>query len=238
MGCTVFGTSRTAAKLERARSLGLDVAIDTSEQDFVVVVRQQTSGTGVQVVPTCWELRFSRVISRHLPPRDDSSWSGRWADQGKLDLGLLLSKRLTVVGTTLPRPAARGEDRGHSPVRRQVVPWLERGVVAPLSIPSSRGKTYETATPGWRRTSRSARSFSGSEAHAAAGGAFALESRRAFGARTVGRGGAPGDRSAFGRNLAILDLQNQVVGHDEPAVVRDDDQGCLIGYAAFVRRIL
>ena len=50
MGCTVFGTSRTADKLERARSLGLDVPIDTSEHDFVAVVRQLTAGAGVQVV--------------------------------------------------------------------------------------------------------------------------------------------------------------------------------------------
>src|SRR6185312_13065400 len=34
MGCTVFGTSRTAAKLEQTRLLGMDHGIDTSREDF------------------------------------------------------------------------------------------------------------------------------------------------------------------------------------------------------------
>ncbi|HEX9893566.1 MAG TPA: NAD(P)H-quinone oxidoreductase [Gemmatimonadales bacterium] len=34
LGASVAGTSRTAAKLERARSLGLDIGIDTSHQNF------------------------------------------------------------------------------------------------------------------------------------------------------------------------------------------------------------
>src|SRR5271157_5334006 len=94
-------------------------------------------------------------------------------------------------------------------------------------MPSSRGKRYGTAMPGWRRTSPSARSFSGFEAHAASRGVFAVESRRALGFRTVGRGGAAGDRSALKCNLAVLDLQNQVVRSDVAAVVSDDDQGRL-----------
>ena len=47
MGCNVFGTSRTAAKLERAKALGLDHAIDTSREDFAAYVRSQTGGAGV-----------------------------------------------------------------------------------------------------------------------------------------------------------------------------------------------
>src|SRR5262249_12593293 len=50
MGCTVFGTSRTAAKLERLKALGLDCGIDTSRDDFAAVVRSQTGGAGVEVV--------------------------------------------------------------------------------------------------------------------------------------------------------------------------------------------
>ena len=50
MGCTVFGTSRTAAKLEQARPLGLDVGIETAKDDFAEVVRRHTGGVGVQVV--------------------------------------------------------------------------------------------------------------------------------------------------------------------------------------------
>ena len=50
MGCTVFGTSRTSEKLRQALSLGVDVAIETSRDEFAEVVRRETSGGGVQVV--------------------------------------------------------------------------------------------------------------------------------------------------------------------------------------------
>src|SRR5438034_753678 len=41
-GASVFGTSRTPEKLERARHLGLDVAL--SNQDFAAAVNRLTSG--------------------------------------------------------------------------------------------------------------------------------------------------------------------------------------------------
>src|SRR3954447_8641361 len=50
MGCTVFGTSRTASKLERAAEYGLDVAIDASREEFAEVVRDRTGGAGVDAV--------------------------------------------------------------------------------------------------------------------------------------------------------------------------------------------
>ena len=46
MGCTVFGTSRTATKLERAKDMGLDHAIDTSREDFATAIRSCTGGAG------------------------------------------------------------------------------------------------------------------------------------------------------------------------------------------------
>ena len=73
MGCTVFGTSCTADKLDAARPLGLDVPIDTSEHDFIAIVRQHTGGAGVQVVLDLLARPFWRAISRLLPRVDDSS---------------------------------------------------------------------------------------------------------------------------------------------------------------------
>ena len=49
-GATVFGTSRSAWKLERAVELGLDLGIDTSTEDFGDVVRRETEGEGVHAV--------------------------------------------------------------------------------------------------------------------------------------------------------------------------------------------
>jgi NADPH:quinone reductase len=133
MGCTVFGTSRTAEKLERARSLGLDVAIDTSEHDFVNVVLQQTSGAGVQVV---LDLLGAGVLASNLKAL---AAQGRLVLVGLLggreapmDLGLLLSKRLTLVATTLRGRPLEEKIAATRLFARQVIPWLRRGVVRPV----------------------------------------------------------------------------------------------------------
>ena len=47
-GATVFGTSRTPSKLERAKPLGLDVGLST--EHFADEVQQLTNGEGVQIV--------------------------------------------------------------------------------------------------------------------------------------------------------------------------------------------
>lgn len=46
-GATVLGTSRSAWKLDRARDLGLDAAIDASGGAFADAVRRATGGAGV-----------------------------------------------------------------------------------------------------------------------------------------------------------------------------------------------
>ncbi len=47
-GATVIGTSRAEWKLDRATDYGLDVLINTSEQDFPEMVNQATAGQGVR----------------------------------------------------------------------------------------------------------------------------------------------------------------------------------------------
>lgn len=133
MGCTVFGTSRTPAKLDRARELGLDHGIDTSAEDFAAIVRAHTGAVGVDVVidflggpalagnlaalTTRGRLVLVGLLGGHTAP---------------LDLNVMLRKRLTIVGTTL---RARPLEEKIAATRRfadQVVPWLARGLVRPV----------------------------------------------------------------------------------------------------------
>ena len=133
MGCTVFGTSRTTVKLERAKPLGLDHAIDASREDFAAAIRSQTQGAGVAVVI---DLLGATALAGNL---DSLSSRGRLVLVGllggsnaPLDLNLMLRKRLTIVGTTL---RARPLEEKIAATRRfaeQVVPWLERGTVRPV----------------------------------------------------------------------------------------------------------
>jgi putative PIG3 family NAD(P)H quinone oxidoreductase len=133
MGCTVFGTSRTAAKLDRARDLGMDYAINTSAEDFAAVVRSGTDGTGVDVVI---DFLGGPALAGNVAAL---ATRGRLVLVGLLggssapfDLNLMLRKRLTIVGTTL---RARPIDEKLAATRRfaeQVVPWLARGLVRPV----------------------------------------------------------------------------------------------------------
>lgn len=133
MGCTTFGTSRTAAKLERAGGLGLDHGIDTSAEDFAAAVRSRTDGAGVEVVI---DFLGGPALAGNLAAL---TTRGRLVLVGLLggssapfDLNMMLRKRLTIVGTTL---RARPLEEKIAATRRfaeQVVPWLARGLVRPV----------------------------------------------------------------------------------------------------------
>ncbi len=133
IGCTVFGTSRTATKLEQARALGLDHGIDASREDFAATVRSQTEGAGVEVVI---DFLGGSALAGNLAAL---AIRGRLVLVGLLggsnapfDLNVMLRKRLTIVGTTL---RARPLEEKIAATRRfadQVVPWLARGTVHPV----------------------------------------------------------------------------------------------------------
>lgn len=132
IGCTVFGTARSADKLERARELGLDVAIDTSREEFAEAVARAAPG-GLNLVIDFLGAPALAGNLRVLAPR------GRLVEVGlmggaraSVDLGLILGKRLTVVGTVL---RARPLEEKIEVTRRfaeQVLPLLARGTVRPI----------------------------------------------------------------------------------------------------------
>lgn len=133
MGCTVFGTSRTAEKLSLAEPLGLDVGIDTSRASFAEIVRERTGGEGVHVVI---DFIGAAALAENLA---SLASRGRLIVVGLLggsstniDLGALLRKRVTMIGTTL---RARPLEEKIAVTRRFaecVIPWLDRGSVRPV----------------------------------------------------------------------------------------------------------
>ena len=133
MGCRVLGTSRTKEKLEKARALGLDVAIDASAQDFAEVVREQTRGQGVQVVIDHLGAPALAANLASLSTRGRLVLVGQLGgSSASVDLRTLMTKRITIVGTTL---RARPVEEKIALTRRfaeSVVPWLARGDVRPI----------------------------------------------------------------------------------------------------------
>lgn len=133
MGCVVFGTTRTQWKLERVQSLGVDVAIDTSREEFVEVVRTRTEGRGVDAIV---DLVGGDYLGRNL---EALAVLGRIVVVGlvagaaaPLDMRLLLSKRATMVGTVMRARSLAEKIAVVQLFEREVMPWLESGAVVPV----------------------------------------------------------------------------------------------------------
>jgi putative PIG3 family NAD(P)H quinone oxidoreductase len=132
-GARTFGTSRSAAKLERARALGLEVAIDSSREDFAEVVKRQTGGAGVDVV---FDLVGGPALAGSIQAL---SRGGRMIVVGltggrsaTIDLGAVLSKRLTLVGTVLRARSLEEKIGVTAHFAAEVLPLLEGGIIRPV----------------------------------------------------------------------------------------------------------
>lgn len=134
-GATVFGTSRTAEKLDRARGFGLDEAIAVGDDPmiFAEAVRKWTEGAGADVI---LDLVGGSYLSANL---DALAMKGRLMLVGStagasaaLDFGIVMRKRLQIIGTVL-RP--RSTEEKADATRRfaaHVLPLLQSETVRPV----------------------------------------------------------------------------------------------------------
>jgi putative PIG3 family NAD(P)H quinone oxidoreductase len=133
MGCITVATSRTAAKLERSKALGLDHGIDTSHEDFPTRARTLTGGLGVDAAI---DLLGGSALAGNLAalaPRGRLVLVGLLAGgSATLDLNLVLRKRLSIVGTTLRARPLEEKIATTQRFAHQVVPWLARAAVRPV----------------------------------------------------------------------------------------------------------
>jgi len=133
MGARVIGTSRTAAKLARAATLGLDIPVHVPDRDFVAVVREATGGAGAEAaVDLIGGSEFPRTIDA-LAERGRLVLVGLTAGAAaEVNLGTILRRRLRIEGTVLrPRTVTEKADA----VRHfgaEVVPLLADGTLRPV----------------------------------------------------------------------------------------------------------
>lgn len=133
MGVRVIGTSRTPWKLERAEALGLDVGVDASSGDWSRAVQDATGGSGVNAILDLvggaylnQNLRVLATLGRQVVV---GLTGGRTAE---IDLGAVLSKRLTLVGTALRTRSPAEKAAATAAFERDVVPLLAAGTVRPV----------------------------------------------------------------------------------------------------------
>ena len=131
-GARCVGTSRSGAKLDRARELGLDAGVNTAAGDFVEEVRRVTGGGAHAAVDLVGGSLFPRTLEA-LRPRGRLVLVGLTAGRtAEVDLGLVLRHRLRVEGTVLRSRPAEERDELVARFARAVLPLLEAGTVRPV----------------------------------------------------------------------------------------------------------
>jgi putative PIG3 family NAD(P)H quinone oxidoreductase len=136
-GATVYGTSRTADKLQRLHelNLGLDqsVAVGGQPASFVESVQKWTNGAGVDVIVDLVGGNYFTANLQALGPRGRLICVGTTAGtKSEIDLGLLLRKRATVIGTMLRGRSIEEKAEATRLFASSVLPLVSRGAIRPV----------------------------------------------------------------------------------------------------------
>jgi len=135
MGGTVLGTSRTAAKLELARKLGLDHGILLGKDDpkFAEEVRRLAGGKGVPVILDFVGAPYAVENVAALSPQGRIVVIGTLGGpKATVDLGALMRARGSIVGTVLrPRPLHE-KIQATQAFAKDVLPLIRAGKVRPV----------------------------------------------------------------------------------------------------------
>ena len=133
LGARVFATAGTADKARACERFGAVRGIDYRTEDFVEVVKQQTGGKGVDVI---LDLVGGSYLARNM---EAAAVEGRivvisllGGAKTEINLSTILSKRLTLTGSTLRARTVAQKALVADAVRRNVWPLLAAGRVRPI----------------------------------------------------------------------------------------------------------
>jgi NADPH2:quinone reductase len=133
VGAKVVGTARTSDKLERAKKLGLDVAIDASRGDWAGQVASALGGERVQALLDLVGGDYLEGNLRVTAPRGRVVVVGLTAGAtSPFNMGTLLRKRLTIIGTVLrARPLEEKIELARA-FSARMVPLFDSGRLRPV----------------------------------------------------------------------------------------------------------
>lgn len=132
-GAVTIGTSRSPEKLRRAGELGLDVAIDTSKEELPAALENATYGSGVHAVVDLVGGKIFEESLRGLAQGGRVVVVGTVAgSRVELDLGLLLQRRIRIVGTVLRTRPLEEKIALAREFSSTVLPLLSSGKIRPV----------------------------------------------------------------------------------------------------------
>ena len=132
-GARVFATAGSDDKVQACQRLGAVLGINYRTQDFVEVMRAQTGGRGVDVT---LDMVAGSYVARNM---EIAALEGRivmisliGGSRADVNVGTILTKRLTLTGSTLRSRTVEQKAEVAEAVRKNVWPLLASGRVRPV----------------------------------------------------------------------------------------------------------
>ncbi len=132
-GARVFATAGTAEKCAACERLGAERAINYREADFVEVVREATGKRGVDLI---LDMVGGDYLARDVRAL---ALEGRLVmiaflggAKAELNFAQVMSKRLTITGSTLRPQSVEAKARIAAALEREVWPLIEGGRIRPV----------------------------------------------------------------------------------------------------------
>lgn len=136
LGARIAVTAGSTAKLTACGELGAEVLIGYRDEDFVQRVREATGGAGADLI---LDIMGASYLDRNLSALATDGQLVIIGMQGgvstELNIGALIGKRLSVIGTALrgrPVDGPNGKGRIVDAVVNSVWPMIARGSVHPV----------------------------------------------------------------------------------------------------------
>ena len=132
-GSRVFTTAGSAEKCRACEELGADRAIDYKTEDFAAVIQKETGGRGVDVVLDMVGGDYiARDIGIMAPDGRHVSIAFLQGPKVSINMFPVMTKRLTLTGSTLRARSVEEKGRIAAALRGKVWPLLEGGTVKPV----------------------------------------------------------------------------------------------------------
>lgn len=132
-GARVFATAGSDDKARACERLGAVRGINYHTEDFVEVIRAETQGKGIDVT---LDIVAGSYVARNL---EIAAVEGRvvtistlGGSRAEINVGLILTKRLTLTGSTLRSRTVAQKAEVADAVRKNVWPLLAAGRVRPV----------------------------------------------------------------------------------------------------------
>ena len=133
LGSRVFATAGSPEKCAACERLGAERAINYKMEDFVEVTRSATDGRGVDVI---LDMVGGDYVPRELTALAEEGRLVLIATMGgtkaEVELRLVMSRRLTITGSTLRPRSVAFKGAVARELREKVWPLLEAGTVKPV----------------------------------------------------------------------------------------------------------